>query len=329
MPAYRQVTVSKSSKEISFLKTPPMCSYLLCICVGKFDYLSGYTKRGIPVIFYYDSDTECDAEIDPEYLQCAIFSIDWMEEHFKLNYDLPQLQLISARGFNNAMENYGLITLLEYPVEINFDCERYIMHEVAHQWFGDMVSIKYWDSLWLNEGFARFLEFSIYMDFQNDDNKNNFFRQKMAIPCLQYFKEGVISKTEDKIIVSLNDLFYNKLVYDKGSFVVKMFQDLIGSSQFYEVCSKWLNQFKNNVADINEFVSFVNKEMNDDFTQFFDSWLRNPGFPVVMVKEIDHDAETGKFKGVSLSQVNPNNIVYQFVVSVSFKCDDQIKTEKV
>lgn len=328
MPACKQVAITKLSKEITFQKTPPMCSYLLCICVGKFDFLMGYTKRGIPVTFYYDSDTEYNVELDPEYLQCAIFSIDWMEEHFKVNYELQQLQLISARGYKNAMENYGLITMLEYPADINFECERYIMHEVAHQWFGDLVSIKYWDSLWLNEGFARFLDYCIYIDFQNDDKKVDFFRKNMSIPCIQYFDKGVISLPEDNIIVSFDQLF-GLLVYRKGSLVVKMFYDLIGRAQFFDVCSKWLNQYKNKAADLNEFISFVNKELNDDFSQFFDVWLRKSSFPVLMVKEIEHNEETGKFKGASIVQVNPNNVVYQFVVSVAYRNNGEIKKEKV
>ena len=214
MPAYKQVSnADNTEKTIYFLKTPPMCSYLLCICVGSFDYLSGRTKRGIPVIFYYDSGP---AELDPEYVKTAIFTIDWMEEHFNVKYDLPHLQLITVDGFNNAMENYGLITLREYPVKISYDHERVIIHEVVHQWFGNLVSIKYWDSVWLNEGFARYLDTCIYNEFPNNDrNKSDYFHSKIAINCKKYFKSGIVCPDEKDVIVDINILFSN-LVYFKG-----------------------------------------------------------------------------------------------------------------
>lgn len=166
------------------------------------------------------------------------------------------------------------------------------MHEVAHQWFGDLVSIKYWNSLWLNEGFARFIDYLIYIDFPNEDKKVDFFRRKMALSCLQYFENSV----EEMIVVSFDELF-TFLVYNKGSFVLKMFSDKISMNQNFEVCLKWLIQFKNKATDIYEFVSFINNELGQDFRQFFDSWLRKSSFPVVMVKEIDHDEKNREIQG--------------------------------
>lgn len=108
-----------------------------------------------------------------------------------------------------------------------------------------------------------------------------------------------------------------------------MFNDLIGNSQFFNLCSKWLIEFANKAANLNDFIEFVNKELGMDYTQFFDSWLRKLSFLVVMVKEIDLDNETGKFKGLSITQVNQKKVLYHFSTSVTFGINGQIKTEKV
>ncbi|KAK8892603.1 Trf2p [Tritrichomonas musculus] len=133
------------------------------------------------------------------------------------------------------MENYGLITLMDLTEddENSLFREIIVIHEIIHQWFGDLVSIKYWNSLWLNEGFAQFIEYLILNDYKENFNAFELFSQKEAVSCLKFFKSGNLVPNENEVdFVHL----FNSLTYSKGAFVVKMFYDLVGRNGFLDVC---------------------------------------------------------------------------------------------
>lgn len=320
MPAER-ITAKETESEIIFAKSPPMCTYLLCICVGSFSSIIGSTDNGTMVEFFTTTGRE---EYLRTYLDVAIFSLNWLETKFGVKYELPHLQLVSLEGFPGGMENYGLITLNDYTKSRNkLYYITVIMHEITHQWFGNLVCIKYWDSLWLNEGFAEFIQYLILKDYRPEIDISKKFASDEGIDCFQYFEYGVIVPNESDIdFDSLFDLF----VYSKGAFVVKMFYDLIGDESFYKVCSNYLNEFKNKCADVNNFIQIVNSTLNKDFTQFFNAWLRNYSFPVLIVNEVVDDS---KNVGITITQICQSNCVYNFNVPIVYEKDGKMFKKSV
>lgn len=262
-----------------------------------------------------------------EYIKVATFSLDWLETKLNVKYELNHLQLISLNGCPQGMENYGLITLSDYTSNHEFFIERamVIMHEIVHQWFGDLVSIKYWDSLWLNEGFAEFIQYLMLRDFKKDLNNNVFeiFAFKEGFNSLEFFDYGTLSPDESEIDFSC---LFDKLTYSKGAFVTKMFYDLIGEENFFKVCENYLLKFKNKNADVSEFISCVNSTLNDDFSSFFDSWLKNYGFPVLIVNEIE---ENGKFVAVDITQKSESNCIFKFKIPIAYENDGVIKHKEI
>lgn len=222
-------TEEKDHTEITFLPTPPMCTYLLCICIGDFDYIEGHTKSGLPIKFYSEKGR---SELLKQHLQTAIFSIEWMESETKVKYELPHLQLISHRGLSVGMENYGLICLQDYTRGSNFLRNSLtIMHEVSHLWYGDLVSVEWWDSVWLNEGFAQFHQYLILGDcFESCKNNNSsidLFIERDGLRCLSfYFYEEKVVPTADEI--NFNERVLKSVIYIKGAFILKMFADIVG-----------------------------------------------------------------------------------------------------
>ena len=184
------IKTMEGENELTFLRTPSMCTYLICLCIGSYSSIVGTSNNGTMVEIFTKTGKE---EMMRRYLDVAIYSLNWLEAKFGVKYELPSLQLISLYGFPGGMENYGLITLNDYTHSNNFLYNiSVIMHEITHQWFGDLVCIEYWDSLWLNEGFAEFIQYLILRDYKPDMNVFKYFVQGDGFSCFRYFNRGVI-----------------------------------------------------------------------------------------------------------------------------------------
>ena len=187
-----KVNIIDNEEELEFLPTPPMCSYLLCICVGDFGFIEGETKFCTKVKFY---TSKGKGETLPKYLRVAIFSLEWLEEELNAKYELPHLQLITYKGYKIGMENYGLITLCDYKDGTVFlRHSKVVMHEIAHKWFGDLASIEWCYSVWLNEGFAQFFQFFILNDCDPNFNGRgvSHFVEGNGFRCLRFFDKDKV-----------------------------------------------------------------------------------------------------------------------------------------
>lgn len=308
----------EKENEIVYMKSPPMCTYLLCICVGLFSSIRGETKNGLPIEMYCLTG---DEEKLRNYMNVAIFAIEWLEAKLEVKFELPHLQMIFHEAFESAMENYGLITFPDYTRgKYSNGKKLVIMHEIIHQWFGDLVSIKWWDSLWLNEGFANFIQYLILNDYDPKSEALEIFVDDEACDSLPYFKEGLISPPENEI--DFENMF-DSLIYSKGSFIVKMFYDIVGKDDFFKVCSNWIKQYKNKTVDISDFVSFVNSILNKDFNNFFTPWLKNVGFPALSVNQIVDD--NNKKIGIEIIQVSNDFSIYQFKLPILYGKNGEVK----
>ena len=315
------INTKEIENEITFVKSPPMCTYLLCLCIGSFSSIVGSTDSGTMVEYFTSTGRE---NYLYRYLDVAIYALNWLESKFGVKYELPHLQLISLYGFPGGMENYGLITLNDYTRSSNFLYNKtVIMHEITHQWFGDLVCIKYWDSLWLNEGFAEFIQYLILRDYDSKLNASELFSQNDGLCCLNYFDYGVITPPESDVNF---DTLFDSLVYSKGAFVLKMFFDMVGEESFVKVCSNYLNKFKNKCVEVNDFIDVANSTLNNDFTSFFNPWLRDVGFPVLNINEIEKDSQK---VGITITQINQNDRLFKFKVPIIYEKNGEIKKIEV
>lgn len=168
--------VNGDEKEISFFRTPPMCTYLLAVFIGEFSSIESETKSGLCVKMYGENGRH---EMLKKFLKAAVFAVEWMDK------TVPHLQLLSHPGISN-----GLIALKDYTRGADFlKSLLTVLHEVSHLRFGDLVSIKWWDSVLLNEGFAQLFQYLILRDFSVDfrsDKAHQLYIERDGIRCLNY-----------------------------------------------------------------------------------------------------------------------------------------------
>ncbi|CAM9108486.1 unnamed protein product, partial [Phaeothamnion confervicola] len=186
MPEAESHELPGGKREIKFLPSPKMSTYLLAFCVGEFDFVQGLTKHGVLCRVYTPPGK---SQMGAFALQVARDTLDLYDDFFKLPYPLPKLDMVAIPEFAmGAMENWGLVTYRE--VDLLIDEKKassqqrqrvcsIITHELAHQWFGNLVTMAWWDDLWLNEGFASwtqtwaadklFPEWGMWEQFITDD----------------------------------------------------------------------------------------------------------------------------------------------------------------
>ena len=279
-----------------FQTTPKMSTYLLAFVGGNFVSKSDRTKRGVKVNVYA-TPAQPTGLLDYA-LDTAVKSVEFYEDYFGIDYPLPKLDNVALPDFSaGAMENWGLITYRESAmladnnsaVDTRESVAITITHEIAHQWFGNLVTMAWWDDLWLNESFASLMEhivtdrlhpeYHVMDDFQASDVFYALTRDSLA--GVQAVRQTVGSPDE------IATLFDGAIVYIKGERLMKMRRRLIGEEQFRRALRHYFTKHKygNTVADdLWQAMSEVSKL---DIAQLMKLWLTEPGYPIITADLIE------------------------------------------
>nr|MBP6042213.1 aminopeptidase [Candidatus Saccharibacteria bacterium] len=277
-----------------FETTPKMSSYLLAFVVGDLARLSGKTKRGVEVNVFAIPD---NANQLPFSLEVAIKSLDWYENYFGIDYPLPKLDMVAIPEFaSGAMENWGLVTYRE--TAMLFDETKsslagkrrvieVITHELAHQWFGNLVTMNWWDDLWLNESFATFMAFYSSNEIFPGLGIEDAFMEDDYFPALHADSNSkttsIYAPLEDP--KDINEHFDPAITYGKGAVVLRMLHNYIGNDDFRSGLHNYLDskQYANAVGD--DLWNALAKSSGKPVDTFMLAWIKQPGHPVVTVSE--------------------------------------------
>uniref|UniRef100_A0A915MXS0 Aminopeptidase n=1 Tax=Meloidogyne javanica TaxID=6303 RepID=A0A915MXS0_MELJA len=227
--------------QTDFDETLPMSSYLLALVVSDFDYVEGYTKRGIRFRIWARQDA---VNFTSYALQAGIRVLEFYEDYYGIEFPLPKQDMMAFPDFAaGAMENWGLVTYREkyllyspelYTAQQKMAVASVVAHELAHQWFGNLVTMRWWSDLWLNEGFATLMEY-----LGTDAISNGGFRMRdyFIIEALDSAFDRDSRATSHPLFFEIRKAedvseAFDSITYSKGASVLRMIRSVMGEESF-------------------------------------------------------------------------------------------------
>lgn len=308
------VSESKSPdgmKTLRFAPTPPLPSYLVALAVGPFEVVdagtAGRNKTPIRIITPRGKSGGATyaAQVTGEILVL-------LEDYFDQPYPYAKLDKIAVPSFLGAMENPGLITyhqeliLAEARDETLWRQRGYAgtcAHELAHIWFGDLVTMQWWDDLWLNEAFATWMSAKIIHQWKPEwDGDVNMVRsagRAMASDSLdsaRKIRQPIASKHDI-------DSAFDGITYGKGAAVLRMFEAWIGEEKFRQGIISYINAHANGNADAADFLAALGQVGGGETVSAFETFIDQSGVPLVTASlSCQAGRKTGKPPVLALSQ---------------------------
>uniref|UniRef100_A0A7M4FTJ3 Aminopeptidase n=1 Tax=Crocodylus porosus TaxID=8502 RepID=A0A7M4FTJ3_CROPO len=294
MPIVRSVNISKWLVEDHFDVSVKMSTYLVAFMVSDFKSVSKMTRHGIKISIYAVPDKINQADYA---LDAAVKLLDFYEDYFSIPYPLPKQDLAAIPDFQSgAMENWGLTTYRESA--LLYDSEKssassklwitmIIAHELAHQWFGNLVTMEWWDDLWLNEGFAKFMEYVSVSVTHPELKVVNYFLGKcfdaMEVDALNS-SHPVSTPVEDP--AQILEMF-DDVSYEKGACILNMLWNYLTADVFKAGIVQYLRNYSyQNTKNEDLWNSLTNLQGDDESLEvgtMMNTWTLQKGFPLITV----------------------------------------------
>ena len=278
-----------------FEQTVRMSSYLIAFAFGELQSKLTETKDGVQVGVFATKAHQAK-ELDFA-LDIAKRAIEFYEEFYQTKYPLPHSWQLALPDFSaGAMENWGLVTYREVAVLLDPDnatpyqkayVATVITHELAHQWFGDLVTMKWWDDLWLNESFANMMEYVSVDALEPSWHVWDNLYQISEVPAAlkRDATDGVQSVHVDvEHPADIDSIFDSAIVYAKGSRMLVMVRALLGDDALRKGLKYYFEQHHYGNATGDDLWNALSTATDLDIGKIMHTWLDQPGYPVVSAK---------------------------------------------
>jgi len=281
-------------KKVVFAPTRPLSSYLLAIAVGPFEFVDA-GKAGanhIPVRIVTPKGKASQAKYAAEVTATIV---NRLESYFGIPFPFDKCDNVAIPltfGFG-AMENAGMVTYAQTLIlsDPAIDTEQrqrtyanVAAHELAHQWFGDLVTLAWWDDTWLNEAFATWTSSKILAEWKPE------WRSRLSDLNSKFGAMGqdslVVARKIRQPIVSKDDISsaFDGITYEKGASVIRMFESWVGEKQFQAGVTAYLKRYSYKNARAGDFLDSIAATGQPQLTRAFSTYLEQPGFPLISVK---------------------------------------------
>ncbi|XP_022788315.1 puromycin-sensitive aminopeptidase-like [Stylophora pistillata] len=284
-------TEDTSLKVVKYARTPVMSTYLVAFVVGEFDFVEGKDANGVIIRVYTPKGKAVQGQFA---LEVAKKCLPFYKEYFGIGYLLPKLDLIAIQDFViGAMENWGLVTyretcLLIDPSDSSSAAKQYVAlvvgHELAHMWFGNLVTVEWWTHLWLKEGFASWIEyllvdhcfpeFDVWTQFVSTD-----FASALKLDALNNSHPIEVPVGHPGEI----DEIFDTICYNKGASVIRMLHQYVGNQEFRKGLNHYLKTFEYNAASTEDLWASLSHASSKPVADVMETWTKQMGYPVLSV----------------------------------------------
>lgn len=284
-----------SRLETRFEPTPRMSTYLLAFVTGELHQKSAQTKSGVDVNVW--GTVAQPASSFDFALDVAVKSIEYFEDYFGVAYPLPKADHVAVPDFSSgAMENWGLITyrervLLAYDNDTGQSTREQIAlviaHETSHQWFGNLVTMRWWNDLWLNESFANMMEYQCVDSFYPEWHVWDGFVSGEGLSA--YRRDAIYGVQSVRTDVhhpdEISSLFDPSIVYAKGGRLLYMLKNYVGEAAFRKGLSAYFSAHAYGNTEGDDLWAALGEASGKDIGAFMTPWLTRSGFPVLHITQ--------------------------------------------
>jgi len=288
-PQVSEANEADGMKAVHFKESPPLPSYLVAFGAGPFDIVDGGKLGKTPLRIITPRGKGPNAKYAVESIPQLL---KLLEDYFGTPYPYDKLDSLVMPVSNFAMENPGLITygeslLLAQPGQDTINRQRLMAivtaHEMAHEWFGDLVTTAWWDDIWLNEAFASWMENKIVAEWKPEWHIDV---TEVNARLGAMHGDSLVSARKIRQPIDSNDDIANAfdgITYEKGAAVIQMFETWLGPEKFRKGVQLYLKQHAWGNATAADFEAGISAAAGHDIAPAFDSFLNQPGFPEVSV----------------------------------------------
>ena len=275
---------------VTFADTIPMSTYLVAFVVGPLEATEAVDVDGTPLRVVH---VPGKGHLTPYALEIGAFCLRWFSDYYAIPYPGDKCDLIALPDFAaGAMENLGAITFREALLLVDPEAVTQseltrvadvVAHELAHMWFGDLVTMKWWNGLWLNEAFATFMELASVDDFRPDWQRWAAFTTEraaaFAVDALESTRpiEFPVTSPEDA------EGMFDVLTYQKGASVLRMLEQYLGTDRFRSGIRLYLSSRAYGNAETTDLWDAIEEATGDPVRRIMDSWIFQGGYPLIGV----------------------------------------------
>jgi puromycin-sensitive aminopeptidase len=267
-------TVSKQGyKTVTFAPTLKMSTYLVAFIVGDLEYVEQVTHDNTVIRVYATPGKTNQLAFA---LEATVNVLAYFNDYFGIAYPLPKLDLVAIPDFSaGAMENWGVITFRETALLIDPDkaslshmqrVADVVAHELAHQWFGNLVTMSWWDDLWLNEGFASWSKFV-----------ESEFDRAQRLDSLKNTHPIQVEVDDPRAL----DEIFDAISYSKGASILNMLHHYIGADSFKQGLHDYLTEHRFGNSTTDDLWKALGKASGKPVARVMSAWTSQPGFPLL------------------------------------------------
>jgi aminopeptidase N len=306
---------SSSKKKVTFQQTPLTSTYLNAFVASYLDWLEKFVT-----VSYFDETEQSKqdtiklrvytlqgkAEEGAYVLNMAEKALTFYVQKLRIGYPLPKMDIIGVENMDAlAMENWGALIFVNDFFLVNNDTPfqrkqriaRLVCHEVGHQWFGNLVTIKEWQYLWLKEGFARYMEYYLVNNFFPEWNYWQHFLFEIYSTAMK-LDESFQSHPVQVFVEKSRDIkeIFDSISYGKAASALRMLANYIGEETLWKGMSIFINKFKFGVVATEDLWEVLREVSGVEIASLMDGWIKNAGHPVLHIsREISSEKNSTTF----------------------------------